>query len=116
MTIRDSIKMLVNDPWNAYYFWQGNIRQWLYENYPALIRLHIQEQYEYRRAYSICSKLPSCKVCGCSVSGGLFFADKACALSKIKQVNWYVFEANAVCYSKMLDRRDWELYKKHHKL
>lgn len=116
MTIKQTIKVLWKDPLNAWYFWQGTIRQWLFDNYPVLIKLHILEQYFFRISKaSECSKNKSCIFCGCKTDE-LFFADKACGLSKLTPSNIKLFGKDTYCYPKMMNKFEWEQYKKIHKL
>lgn len=45
----DYIKMLREDPLNAWYYFQGTIRMWAYNNAKWLLRPHITAQFEWRK-------------------------------------------------------------------
>jgi hypothetical protein len=111
MSINETIKLIRQDYWNLWYFWQGTIRQWLFENYPILIRDHILEQYFWRIMQSSdCSKNKSCIVCGCKTDD-LFFSNKGCALNKIKPENWKIFSKESPCYPPMMNKSEWKEFK-----
>lgn len=111
-TIVETTKSIMADPKNVWYYVQGTVRMWLYKNYPILIRPHIQEQFEWRKKRALkCSKNKKCLACGCKTDD-LFFADKACSLSKIDSEDTRIFLANrkTVCYPEMMSNKKW--YKK----
>jgi hypothetical protein len=111
MTIQQTIKLVREDYWNLWYYWQGTIRQWLFNNYSMFIRLHIMDQYFWRMGNSSdCSKNGSCVVCGCKTDD-LFFANKPCALSHIHKEHWYIFNKKKVCYPKMMSKKEWIKFK-----
>jgi hypothetical protein len=111
MKIKDSIKLIKQDYWNLWYFWQGTIREWIWNNYPIIMRTHIKEQFIYRtiKAYE-CAKNGSCIVCGCTTPA-LFFANKPCALSHVQKSNWHVFGKTELCYPKMMNKKEWNDFK-----
>lgn len=86
---------------NIFAYIQGNIRYMLfYSRFKFLIRRHIREQID-ARIYSmdsVCYNQGSCKLCGCSTTA-LQMANKAC---------------DKPCYPKMLSRKKWKHFKKHH--
>ena len=108
-TLGETIKGIMDDPLNVWYYIQGTVRMWLYNNYPILLRPHIIDQFEWRKKRALkCSKNKSCLACGCKTDD-LFFADKACSLSKIDSDEKRIFLAQrkTVCYPKMLGRKEW---------
>lgn len=109
LTVGEIIKDIMDDPKNMWYYVQGTVRMWLYKNYPIFLRVHILQQFEWRKKRALsCSKNGSCLACGCKTDD-LFFADKACALSKIESEEKRIILANrkSVCYPKMLSKTKW---------
>ncbi|RYC70663.1 hypothetical protein [Spirosoma sordidisoli] len=97
MTFRQTIRHLWHKPGDAWYYWQGEIRYWLYQRCPALIRPHIRTQYEWRKKRAEpCYQNGECLVCHCRTPE-LFFADKSCAKSP-------------PCYPVMMNRNEWRNY------
>jgi hypothetical protein len=111
MTIKQTLKMLWEDPLNVWYWFQGTFRQYLFDNCPVLIREHILDQYLYRMSKAPeCSRNRSCIFCGCKTND-LFFADKACGLSKLTDANIKIFGKDTYCYPKMMSKQKWNNFK-----
>jgi len=111
MKTLQTIRMLRDDPKNAWYYIQGTLRQFVFDRYPSLIRSHILEQYFYRISKAPdCSKNKSCVFCGCKTDD-LFFSDKACGLSKLTPANIKLFGKDTYCYPKMMNKKEWEVFK-----
>lgn len=89
---------------NVMYYLQGTIRYYFfYHKYlKKLIRLHIFEQITYRISIMDleCYEQGFCKMCGCNTTA-LQMADKQC---------------NKPCYPKMMNKKDWENFKKENKI
>lgn len=106
--------MIIEDPINVYWYIQGNFRMFLWKYLPILLRKHIKEQFLYRfYTADRCTANESCLFCGCSVSKGLYFANKACSLSKLKdpEMREAITGRKTPCYPEMLNVYDWEMYK-----
>lgn len=106
--------MIKNDPMNVWYYIQGSFRMLLWNYFPIFLRKHIEEQFLYRfKAASQCSINGSCLWCSCSTTQGLYFANKACSLSKVEDDNIknQLTGRTTACYPVMMSKYDWELYK-----
>lgn len=109
MTNEQILSHLQGEPQDVFYYFQGNIRLWLYQNKLTkwLVAKYVAEQYESRiRFASSCYKNGSCLCCGCKTPA-VFFADKGCSVEKLpfceKSFNL------KVCYPPMADKDTWEL-------
>ncbi len=99
MTFKQTIIHIWNNPKDAWYYIQGNIRYKLwYSKYSWLIRKHIREQIDMRikSMNRECYNSGSCIKCGCKTTH-LQMCNKAC-------------EGN--CYPGMMNKKDWEETKK----
>lgn len=90
----------------------GTYRQKCYDskNFKFLVRTHIKQQYRVRRAKAkACKERGSCLFCGCKTPD-LFFANKACGLSKVEDFYTRKLIANRTlpCYDKMLSKKEWK--------
>ena len=106
--------LIKEDPINIWYYVQGNLRMFLWLYFPLFIRKHIEEQFLYRfYEAKQCTQNGSCLWCGCSITQGLYFADKGCSLEKVKDeyIKNYVTGRTTACYPKMMNKYNWELFK-----
>lgn len=111
MTIKGIIYRLKSDPKDAWYYIQGNVRQFLYDRkwLKWLIRRHIVQQYEYRKiAAKACSDNGECICCGCETPS-LFFANKGCSIAKIQACSDI---RESPCYPEMKNEENWKLWKR----
>lgn len=107
-----TVKMLREDPWNAWYYWQGNYRLLAYNYFRWAIRNHIIDQY-HERSFSAtkCLINQHCIFCGCKTPN-LFFANKACGLTKLNRNNRkLVFQKEEPCYGPMLSKSEYQKIK-----
>lgn len=98
---------------NVWYFCQGFYRQFMYDHFPFMIRDHIKKQYEERiSSANKCFLNGMCYGCGCKTPE-LFFADKACYLSKIENEEHreLLVGRKDVCYGKMLNKKEYEIFR-----
>lgn len=112
MTVRQYVSHLREHPSDAFYYAQGVLRFWLYRKARWALRLHILQQFEYRKkAAQPCYYSGSCRCCGCRTPE-LFFADKGCSVGKKGMPR----HCNSIktpvgvgkpCYGPMLDADNW---------
>ncbi|SOD81007.1 hypothetical protein [Spirosoma fluviale] len=110
MTVRQAIAHLYAQPEDAFYYWQGIFRYWIYRRSALrwLLRWHIRRQYEFRKvAAQDCYYAGECRCCGCRTPE-LFMADKACGAGR-KQYPRCV--GQSPCYPNMMNRTQWYRYK-----
>ena len=108
---------LLKDPLNIWYYIQGNIRHFFYKNFKYALRKHIIEQFEWRiiKASKCYNNNGGCLCCGCDTPQ-LFFADKACSVSKISACKLIPELNGEICYPKMMNRNSWNLFKIENKI
>lgn len=110
MTFLQTVKHLRENPKDAFYYWQGTIRLFIYLRWPFLIRKHIREQYKMRRlAAWACTKAGACLCCSCETPS-LYMANKPCSISKFPACKSLVNKKDP-CYPKMLGRKAWNQQK-----
>lgn len=112
-TLKRNFNAIMAEPRLVVDFLQGTGRMKLYTFNPMLIRKHIREQYEWRsRVAAPCTINGSCLVCNCTCPD-LFFANKACSLSKIKDtaVRELLAGRSEACYPRLMSARVWREFK-----
>ena len=110
MTVRQAIAHAYNQPEDAFYFFQGIFRYWIYKRayLKWLLRWHIRDQYESRKVWAQdCYFAGECRCCGCRTPE-VFFADKACSAGKPKYAHCQIKQP---CYPKLMSRTAWYWYK-----
>ena len=77
----------------AWHIVVANIRMFLHDKYPKLLREHVREQIDYRLASmnQKCYVQGACIKCGC-ITPDMQFANKACPGN---------------CYPKMMNKKNW---------
>ena len=102
-TLKKNIKGFMDNPVDGWYFIQGEVRLFLDKYLPFMIRPSIKAKIEARKkAAKKCLENGSCVFCGCTTPD-LFYANKACGLSKISdpQVRFRIAGRTTPCYPKM---------------
>lgn len=91
------LKKLKHNPKLVYDYLLGNYRQFMYYNFPFMLRKHIIEQYEWRLKImnQTCLNNGECIKCGCQTPN-LQFANKAC---------------EGACYPPMVSKKLWNKIK-----
>ena len=98
---------------DVWWYIQGTTRMILYLRAPYLLRSHIIDQFHERIVKAEeCYKKGSCKFCGCTTPD-VFFSNKPCSLSELTLANRVaLFNTREICYDKMLNKKQYEEYKK----
>ena len=112
-TLKRNFNAIMAEPRLVVDFLQGTLRIKLYALNPRLIRKHIREQFEWRKVKaSFCLENKKCISCGC-LTPDLFFANKACSLSKIKDtaVRELLAGRSEACYPRLMSARVWREFK-----
>lgn len=75
----NTIRLIKEDPFNVWYFIQGNIRYRLYYSFPFLFSPRFKSMIEerYKLANPECMATGECIACGCDMPN-LLFANKQC--------------------------------------
>lgn len=127
MSTKEVWRRFLQNPKDGWYYVQGSVRQWLWKNFPKLIRPHIREQYLYRlRMARVCARNGSCICCGCKTPD-LFFSGKACSLASKPLCNdpryrglGKPFEKlgnqTKPCYPEMKNAKQWQIFKANKKI
>jgi hypothetical protein len=109
-TDQEIVNYFKDTPEDAFYYLQGSVRYFLYQRWYLswMVSTHIKEQFLYRLSVANrqCTAAGECVCCGCKTPA-LYFADKACAVSKYKACEEGL--KLTVCYPEMVSAETWKL-------